>query len=467
MDIGQLRLAVRAALARRRQIGPVSDLEKLKASHGVDLTESLFESINDGVLVTDLYGTVLYGNPSAARIFDQPRQRPVEEWYREWEFLRPDQRTPFLLTELPPLTAARGESVDDMEIFLRRRGTPEGIFLNAHARPLLGSDGAPAGAVSVLRDISDARRAQNDLEDTLAKYHEQNELMQTVFDSISDGVLVFDTQGALLFANDSADRMVGRGMLAKSDPTRWKGSEGIFAGDETTRVPVDQLPHTRAVAGEHVEGMRLFIRNRRKPDGCHVSVDCQPMYDRTGQLSGAVMVARDQTASHRVDRALTNAFAHGRLEVLDTIVHNVGNAVNSVSIGVTTLREQVEDNVLLRRLSAVAAAVEAHKDDWQTYLATDGQGRRVLPFILALVEDFRRQNDKLVETIERVAARVSHNVEIVRTQTSAHGGAVLRTDIDLERSIASACMTRTTVAVAELAGEIEARRILTNAANCS
>lgn len=178
VDDGQLRLAIRAALARRRRIGPVPNLPELKTSHGVDLTESLFDSINEGVLVTDVHGTVLYGNPSANRIFDEPRHRPVEDWYREWEFLRPDQRTPFSIAELPAQVAARGESVDDMEIFLRRRGAREGIFLNVHARPLLGSDGTPAGAVSVLRDISDARRAQNDLEDALAKYHEQNELMQ-------------------------------------------------------------------------------------------------------------------------------------------------------------------------------------------------------------------------------------------------------------------------------------------------
>ena len=585
VDGDQLRLVVRAALAgrstgqRRIDAAAISrSLAALRQRYGVQLTESLFDSISDGVVVTDLDGKLLYTNPSASRIFGEFDEL-VEDWAEKYEFLRPDKHTPFPIHELPAVIATRGEASDNVELFIRRRGDEDGVFVSVHSRPLPANDGTPVGAVTVVRDISDSKATEAELQDTITKHHDQNQLMETIFDSISDGlivadpngdylmfnrsaerilgkrvpdsklherseiygtyrpdrttpypveelpltkalrsestddveifvrneerpdgiyvsmsgrplrdqsgelsggtivfrdvtearqaqrnlertyrllyehrqttdavfesmsdgVLVFDTVGKLVFANRGASRMVGRGMLEKSDPGKWQEGHGIFYPDETTRVPVEEFPHTRVLDGEIIEDMKIFIRNPRIPNGIHLSIDCRPMYDRHGTFSGAVLVAHDQTASHRANQALTNAFAHGRLEVLDTIVHNVGNAINSASIGVSTLREQVADNVLLRRLSALAAAVEAHRDDWQTYLEADEQGRQVLPFIVALAKDFESQNEKLVQTIERVHARVGHIVDIVRTQTSAHNGTVLRTDINLKQSISDAC----------------------------
>ena len=584
-DEEQIRLVVRAALSETalhtRRINPPSvsqSIASLRQRYGSRLTENLFDSISDGVVVTDFQGQLLYANPGALRIFGDVDEM-VKDWFMEYEFLQADQRTPLPFSELPAVAAARGQSRDNVEIFVRRRGATDGIFINVHGRPLLDANGVPVGAVTVMRDISNSKTVEADLQDTVAKYQEQNTLMTTIFESISDGlivadrngdylifnrsaerilgkhapdsklherskvygtyrpdettpypvdelpltkalcnestnnvevfirneqrpegayvsmsgrplrdengeltggtivfrdvtetrraqrelertyqrlyehrqttdavfesmrdgVLVFDTGGDLVFANESAKRMVGRGMLDKSDPVRWQEGHGIFFPDETTRLPVEQFPHTRVLQGEIIEDMNIFIRNPRIPNGVHLGIDCRPMYDRHGTFSGAVLVAHDETASRRANQALTNAFAHGRLEILDTIVHNIGNAINSVSVGVNSVREQVQENHLLRRFSALAAAVEAHRSDWQTYLATDAQGKRVLPFMLALAKDFERQNEKLSRTIERVDARVRHIVEIVRTQTASHNGAMLRTDIDLEQSITAAC----------------------------
>ena len=115
----------------------------------------------------------------------------------------------------------------------------------------------------------------------------------------------------------------------------------------------------------------------------------------------------------QTQQALTAAFAHGRLEIVDTILHNVGNAINSVSIGVGTVCEELARNEPLRVLRALAQAVEAHRGDWLTYLATDLQGRTVRPLILALATDFVSQNERLQETAARVKKRVEHIVDII------------------------------------------------------
>ena len=291
----------------------------------------------------------------------------------------------------------------------------------------------------MFRDVTEASRGWVQLEQTARLLDEQRQTMDAVFESISDGVLVFDTEGELLLANKGAHRIVGKDMLAKSDPSRWRKEHGLFLADEETRLPPELYPHHRAIRGEPVDDLKMYVRNPKVPNGRHLSVDCRPMYDTAGELIGAVLVARDETASIRANEALTNAFVHGRLEVLDTIVHNIGNAINSVSVGISTLRDQVADNVLVDRLSALASAISTHSDDWRSYLEDDPQGRRVLPFILALAKDFERSNKADLKTIERVAARVSHIEKIVRTQTASDNGSVLRADINLKQSIEDAC----------------------------
>ena len=63
--------------------------------------------------------------------------------------------------------------------------------------------------------------------------------------------------------------------------------------------------------------------------------------DKEGTEKGGVVVFRDVT--HRViaEEALTQAFAQGRLEIVETILHNIGNAINSVTVGVNVLQESL------------------------------------------------------------------------------------------------------------------------------
>lgn len=126
-------------------------------------------------------------------------------------------------------------------------------------------------------------------------------------------------------------------------------------------------------------------------------------------------------------------------EITDTILHNIGNAVTSAAEGARTLDEQLAGNELVSRLEALGKSLEAHRGDWIPYLQNDPQGRKVLPFILALAHDFSRQNDRLHGTASRVRDRVEHIADIVRTERSFESGrAMTRKDIDLRKAVTDA-----------------------------
>ena len=275
----------------------------------------------------------------------------------------------------------------------------------------------------------------NKVKKTVDELQHQIQLMLAIFDSISDGVIVADEKGDLTF-NQSAERIIG----GRVDTVFKQRTEeySIFYPDKVTPVPTEELPLVRALRGEATDEMEMFIRTAAKPEGVYISSNGRPIASPGTTARGGVVVFRDVTERVRAEEALAQAFAQGRLEVMDTILHNIGNAITSVAIGVGTLKEELANNPLIERLAALSKTVEAHEEDWGDYVQHDPQGQQVRPFLLALAADFVEQNRELIRTVERVNSQTSHIVDIVRAQRGFDRKAMTSKDVNLRQAISGA-----------------------------
>ena len=316
--------------------------------------------------------------------------------------------------------------------FTDRTGRDVGI--GYRATPLGDDDGRIAGIVLAFHDIEDTGRRPGQSVESL---RDQLRTLEAIFDSISDGVAVFDANGKPTLVNPSAEKIAGAGMIDK-EPEQWTDEYGVFFPDRVTPFPHDELPQIRAIRGESSDEETAFVRNRTVPDGVYIAGSGRPLLDAHGAVKGSVVVFRDVSERYRAEEALAQAFSHGRLEVVETILHNIGNAINSVATGVGTIHEMLRNNEPSRRLCALADAIEAHRDDWIAYLETDPQGRQVMPFILAVARDVAGLNEQLRRTVERVEERVTHITDIVRTQSALEDGRIVRKDVVIRKTILDA-----------------------------
>ena len=399
------------------------------------LMQTVFNSIGDGVVVANAEGRMTIFNPSAERIFGAGVAKGSPDEWSDWFGLYlPDGKTKIPTDELPLVRAIRGEKTDEVELFIRNEKRPEGAYISVNGRPLQTGAMKNEGGVVVFRDVTGHKKSEAKLTETMQKLRDQSELMETTFNSISDGIVVADDKGQFLYVNPGAEEIVGMG-ATETPQEEWAEKYGTFYPDRETPVKTEELPLLRAIfRGESADEEDLFIRNQKRPDGVYIRVSARPLLDQVGGTRGGVIIFRDVTEQLIAEEALAQAFAQGRLEIVDTILHNIGNAINSVTTGIETVHKNLTNDRLPGRLFALASAIKAHRDDWIDYLRNDPQGQKVLPFIVGLAEDFGRRDEGLIKTVYRVRDRARHIADIVRTQKALGSPHLDRKDIDLRNA---------------------------------
>ena len=396
------------------------------------LMRAVLDTMHEGVAALGVNGKRLLINRAARGLVDlrlRPPDAPLDDYHmKRYDIRLPDGVTPYPLDELPLRRALRGERFVGVEMVIPHPDRPEGRHVIASGGPLLDRSGGVRAGVLVLADVTALRKGELDLKRTASKLREHSQLMDMVFHHLSDGVVVADDRGRFTLFNRSAERLVGIG--ATEGPTaEWTDRYGLFHPDQVTPFAEEDLPLVRAIRGESSDHVEIFVRNERMPEGSFISVDGRPLRDESGKVTGGVAVVRDLSQ----DIVAREAFVSGRLEVVDAVLHNIGNAMNSITVGTGTLHAEMRENELLGRLSALAEAVAAQGDDPIRWLRDDEQGRQALPFLLALAGDLAAQNARWLQTAARVRDRVRHVVDIIRTQKTLSGDRQEQKVVDLRR----------------------------------
>jgi signal transduction histidine kinase len=105
----------------------------------------------------------------------------------------------------------------------------------------------------------------------------------------------------------------------------------------------------------------------------------------------------------------------GRAEVATSVLHNVGNVLNSVHTSAMLARErlvglQVED------VGHLATLLEERRDDLSTFLTQDERGRHVMPFLNGLGQHLRKETHEAVSLLDEVGRYTEHIGTIVKLQ---------------------------------------------------
>jgi len=186
-------------------------------------------------------------------------------------------------------------------------------------RPLETLASHTARALTGLRQIEEIRRLQQtqeqhaeELARSEAALREQTRILQSILDSIGDGVVVADSSARFLVFNPAAKRILGHGR-AEMPAQEWSRHFEIFLPDRQTPYPVENLPLMRAIRGEATDEAELYIAYPSRDDGTWILVTGRPLRDEQGTLQGGVVVFHDITLRKKADRRLAAQYEATRV----------------------------------------------------------------------------------------------------------------------------------------------------------
>lgn len=142
--------------------------------------------------------------------------------------------------------------------------------------------------------------AQDGLQRVHLELRSQSQVLQSILDSMGDGVVVADQHGKFMLFNPAAERILGRGP-SDDGPEDWTARYGCFLSDGVTSYPPHQLPLARALRGENVDDEEMFVRNAALPNGAWLSIAGRALRDDNRALRGGVVVFHDISERKRAD----------------------------------------------------------------------------------------------------------------------------------------------------------------------
>jgi PAS domain S-box-containing protein len=286
-----------AAGARRGACAWLTDLTEMRAAQAKLLrSEAGFRSYLDHtpeLVAVHRAGKIVYVNPAALAhlAYDSAGELLGRS---PLDMMHPDDRA--LIVDRIQLMQQRGMSVPVIEErMLRKDGT--WLPMEVAALPLV-FEGEPSILVMGI-DISARKRAEAERERALGEAQRRAAELECVLGSMVDAVFVCDARGRLTLANQAA-----RTLLGSLPWPGWSISDLARAGDvrrlDGAPVLPTQLPLARALAGEVVRQEEL----RWKAEGRDLVLrtSAAPLRGESGELIGAVEVARDVTEQVEVER---------------------------------------------------------------------------------------------------------------------------------------------------------------------
>jgi signal transduction histidine kinase len=152
-------------------------------------------------------------------------------------------------------------------------------------------------------EVIERKRVEQGLRGAKGELQEQTDILQSILNSMGDGVVVADSQGRLVHINPAARRIL-RMPSPDTDVVAWLESQESYPPDSLPEPARHENPLLRAVRGEAVDGAEMLLRHASLPAEIWLSVNSRPLVDPAGRIAGGVIVFSDISARKSLERQI-------------------------------------------------------------------------------------------------------------------------------------------------------------------
>jgi PAS domain S-box-containing protein len=357
---------------------------------------------------------------------------------------------------------ARQAFKDEQEIMRTGQGfhgkvEQEGVWKDGVERwaltakmPLRNKAGEIVGTFGISKDISDLKRTETQLA------HERD-LLSTLLENTPDLIYFKDLQSRFV----RVSRSMVEGSLALARARHQESSKDNGAGGLPAHLagPAEFAPYLLGKSDFDLYGeesarprfedeqeiirtgvpLTARIEKTLNPGGQSVWIVTTKMPWRTqeGQVIGTFGISKDVTFIKEAEAKLE--IAHKRLvvasrhagmeEVATTVLHNVGNVLNSVNISASVVADKVRDSKTAN-LARAADMLREHESDLANFLANDPRGSKLPGYFATLADSLAAEQNEMLAELSSLCANIEHIKEIVAMQQDYAKVAGVRESLD-------------------------------------
>jgi PAS domain S-box-containing protein len=150
-----------------------------------------------------------------------------------------------------------------------------------------------------------------------------------------------------------------------------------------------------------------------------------PWHDKDGRIVGTFAVCSDLTAIKNAEAELaaaqkdllTASRQAGMAEVATGVLHNVGNALNSVNVSASCIGESLRRSKVVK-IAKLAALFREHETDLAEFLAQDDKGKTVPGYLTQLAEHLVGEQTTMRRELAELRKHIEHIRDIIAMQQS-------------------------------------------------
>jgi signal transduction histidine kinase len=105
----------------------------------------------------------------------------------------------------------------------------------------------------------------------------------------------------------------------------------------------------------------------------------------------------------------------GMAEVATSVLHNVGNVLNSVNVSATLVADTARRSKAAN-VARLAALFEQHREDLPAFLADDPKGRVVQPYLSTLAKELEDERSLMLAELGQLRKNIDHIKDVVAMQ---------------------------------------------------
>jgi PAS domain S-box-containing protein len=134
-------------------------------------------------------------------------------------------------------------------------------------------------------------------------------LLRSIIDHLSEGVVIADAEGTLVYFNPAARVLQGPGQERQEE---WARYYQLLDADSGEAIPLERQVLAVALRGEEAVPQEVLVLTPDLPEGRHLRVSAQALRGPRGNVMGAILFARDIGRERRALAEQRRALAEQR-----------------------------------------------------------------------------------------------------------------------------------------------------------